>query len=78
MITNYPFIKNEINLKIVGDHGGGSFKMSCQVANVENPNQQSNTIVFSISEAKDYCVNITIALEHFKIQIKKLQESKSQ
>ena len=75
MLINYPFIKNEIHLKIGGDHGGGSFKMSFQVANVVNPNRKDNTVVFSIFEAKDYRVNIKLALERFKIQIKELQES---
>ena len=46
MIINYPFIKNEIHIKIDGDHGGGSFKMSFQIANVENPNRKDNTVVF--------------------------------
>ena len=46
MIINYTFIKNEIHIKIGGDHGVGSFKMSFQVANVENPNRKDNTVVF--------------------------------
>ena len=46
MIINYQFIKNEIRIKIGGDHGGGSFKMSFQVDNVENPNRKDNTVVF--------------------------------
>ena len=46
MIINYPFIKNKIDIKIGGDHGVGSFKMSFQVANVENPNRKDNTVVF--------------------------------
>ena len=75
MIIICPFIKNEINLKIDGHHGGGSFKMSFQVANVENLNQKDNTVFFSIFEEKDYRVNIKLDLECFKIQIKELQES---
>ena len=75
MLINYPFIKNEIHLKIGGDHGGGSFKMSFQVANVVNPNRKDNTVVFSIFETKDYRVNMKLALERFKTQIKELQES---
>ena len=75
MIINYPFIKNKIHVEIGGDHGGGSFKMSLQVANVENPNRKDNTVVFSIFKAKDYRVNIKLVLEQFKTQIKELQES---
>ena len=52
-----------------------SFKMSFQVANIENPNRKDNTVVFSIFEAKDYRVNIKPSLERFKTQIKELQES---
>ena len=75
MLINYPFIKNEIHLKIGGDHGGASFKMSFQVANVVDPNRQDNTVVFNIFVTKDYRVNIKLALERFKIQMKELQES---
>ena len=75
MIIKYPFMKSVIHINISGDHGGGSFKMSFQVANVENPNRKDNTVVFSIFEAKDYRVNIKLALERFKNQIKELQES---
>ena len=45
MTINYPLFRNEIHIKIGGDHGGGSFKISFQVANVENPNQKDNTVV---------------------------------
>ena len=75
MLINYPFIKNEIHLKIGGDHSGASFKMSFQVANVVDPNRQDNTVVFNIFVTKDYRVNIKLALECFKIQMKELQES---
>ena len=48
MIINYPFIKNEIYIKIGGDHDGGSFKISFQVANLENPSRKDNTVVFVV------------------------------
>ena len=58
------FIKdNEIHVKIGGDHGGGSFKMSYQVANTNNPNSKENTIIFSTFEAKDYRVNLKVGLK---------------
>ena len=56
-------------IKTGGDHGGGSFKMSFEVANIENPNRKDNKVVFSIFEAKEYRVNIKLALECFKTQI---------
>ena len=46
--------KNEVRVKIGGDHGSGSFKMSYQIANVANPNSKDSTLVFSLFEAKDY------------------------
>ena len=60
---------NEVHMKIGGDHGGGSFKMSYQIANVVNP----NTIVFSLFEAKDYRINMKTGLSRFAQQIDELQ-----
>ena len=51
MLVHHKFIQNnEIHMKIGGDHGGGSLKMSYQIANVQNSNSTDNTIVFSIFE----------------------------
>ena len=69
MLIIYSFIKNEIHLEICGYHGDSSFKMSCQVANIDNPNRKDNTVVFNIFETKDYRVNINLDLECFKILI---------
>ena len=60
-------------MKIGGDPGGGSLKMSYQIANVQNSNSTDNTIVFSIFEAKDYPSNINIGLTRFREQVKALQ-----
>ena len=67
---------DEIFLKVGGDHGGGSFKMSFQVANVENPNKPENTVVFSVLEAKDYKSNLLLCLERFKTHIAKFSQVK--
>ena len=67
---------DEIFLKVGGGHGGGSFKMSFQVANVENPNKPENTVVFSVLEAKDYKSNLLLCLERFKTHIGKIFPSK--
>ena len=61
---------DKIFLKLGGDHGGGSFKMSFQVANVENPNKPENTVVFSVLETKDYKSNLVLCLERFKTHSK--------
>lgn len=62
-------------MKIGGDHGGSSFKMSYQVCNTDRPNSKNNTVVFSIFEAKDYTVNMKIGLCRFSAQIDHLQNA---
>ena len=64
---------NEVHVKIGGDHGGGSFKMSYQIANVANPNNKNNTLVFSLFEANDYRINMKTGLSRFAHQIDELQ-----
>ena len=61
-------------MKIGGDHGGGSFKMSLQIVNTANPNSKDNAIIFSIFEEKDYRINILEGLQRFRKQLKDLQE----
>ena len=72
LLVDVSFIpSDEIFLKIGGDHGGGSFKMSFQIANVYNPNK-----VFSILEAKDNKSNLMLCLERFKTHIAKFSQVK--
>ena len=61
-------------MKIGGDHGGGSFKMSLQIVNTANPNSKDDAIIFSIFEGKDYRINILEGLQRFRKQVKDLQE----
>ena len=76
MMVQHIFIKNnEVHLKIGGDHGGGSFKMSLQIVNTNSPNSKVNTILFTIFEAKDYRVNLKVALTRYAEQINMLQSS---
>ena len=66
MLVQHSFIKdNDIHVKIGGDHGDDSFKLSYQIANLSHPNSTDNTVVFSIFEAKDYRSNIKIRLTRF-------------
>ena len=65
---------SEIHLKIGGDHGGQSFKMSFQVANVHNPNKPENSVIFSVMEAKDYKSNLRLCLERFRRQIEQFKK----
>ena len=61
--------EDEIHVKIGGDHGEGSFKMSYQIGNVEHPNRPQNTGVFCLFEGKDSSVNLKLCLERFKRQV---------
>ncbi len=63
----------EIWLKIGGDKGGGSFKMSFQVAITAHPNSTLNTVVFCAFEASDTASNLHIALDRYSQQIKDLR-----
>ena len=77
MLVQHSFIKdNEIHVKIGGEHGGGSFKLSNQIANVSHPNNNDNTVIISIFEAKDYRSNKKIGLTKFREQINALQTMK--
>ena len=68
--------EDEIQVKIGGDHGGGSFKMAYQIANVERPNAANNTVAFCLFEAKEYKENLVTALTKFAEQINELRETK--
>ena len=68
--------KDEIWVKIGGDHGGGSFKMCVQIVNVEKPNAAQNTVVFCCFLAPDSHVNLSLALCRFEEQIKALSDLK--
>jgi len=63
-------------LKIDGDHGGGTFKATFQIANVLNPNQPNNAVIFSMMEAKDYKSNLLLCLERFKAHIAQFNKVK--
>lgn len=66
--------EDEIWVKIGWDKGGGSFKMSFQVANISTPNSPENTIVFLMYEGPDSYANLSITLQRFIDQIGALQE----
>ena len=63
---------NEVHVKIGGDHGGGSFKMSYNIANVANPNSKDNVLVFSLFETKNYQINMKTGLSRFSQQLDEL------
>ena len=77
LIHDHPFIpRDEVHLKIGGDHGGESFKATFQIANVLNPNQPINTVIFSIMEAKDRSTNLLLCLERYKAHIEQFRKVK--
>ena len=66
--------KDEIWIKIGGDKGGGSFKMAFQIANTQNPNAKSNTVVYTAFEAPDNAYNIKLGLERYMSDVNQLQK----
>ena len=45
--------EEQIWLKVGGDHGGGSFEMPLQTANIQSPNSKHNTFMIHMANAKD-------------------------
>lgn len=68
--------EGEVWVKIGGDKGGGSFKMSFQICNVPQPNSVENTCVFAAFQAGDTATNLHIALELYKVQVNDLNGKK--
>ena len=68
--------EDPVLVKIGGDHGGNSFKMTYQIVNVDKPNSKENTMVFCMFEAKDYRTNLEVALSMYKKEIFDLQQLK--
>ncbi|CAH1277066.1 ST8SIA1 [Branchiostoma lanceolatum] len=65
--------QDELWIKILGDHGGGTFKMAFQILNVGNPNSKTNTVVFSLFSAKDTRENLRTATSRFATEIGELR-----
>ena len=63
LFTDPAFIpSNEVFLRIGGDRGGGSFKMSFQIANTDHPNKVENTVLFSVDGSKRFESKFTVML----------------
>ena len=58
--------QEEVWVKVGGDKGGGSFKMSFQIGNVSTPNAPPNTFVFDIYEGHDSPSNLHICLDQYR------------
>lgn len=66
--------ENEIWLKLGGDHGGGSFKLTLQILNQKHPNSKKNTVVLCAFEGKDNHPNLKNVLSKFRPQIDQLKK----
>ena len=64
----------ELWLKIGGNKGGGSFKISFQLGNVHvaRPNAVENTCVFAVFNASDTSANLHLALQRYREPVSNL------
>ena len=67
--------EDEVWVKIGGNNGGSSFKLSFQIANTTNPNAICNTIPFLVFGAPDSVENLTMTLKPYCAQVKQLEKS---
>lgn len=61
-------------MKVGGDKGGKTFKMSFQIVNTKAPNSTTNTCVFSISEAIDSVTNLKVIGDKYGEEIGNLDK----
>ena len=53
---------SEIWIKLCGDKGHGSFKLTLQLVNTAHPNSPKETVLFSMFKAGDSTLNLHTAL----------------
>ena len=66
--------QDEIWIKLGGDKGGSTFKLSIQILNVKHPNSKKNSCVVAMFEAGDSITNLHIALDRYSEQVSGLQK----
>lgn len=72
-LKNQVFIPSkEIWIKLSGDKGGNTMKMSFQICNCLSPNSPTNTCVFLAFEAADTRCNLHVAMDRYRSQVKDL------
>ena len=64
--------RGEIWVKLGGDKGGQTMKLSFQICNCIHPNSPTNTCVFVAFEATDSRCNLHVAMDRYKAQVKDL------
>ena len=72
-LSNQGFIPSkEIWVKLGGDKGGKTMKLSFQLCNCVHPNSPTNTCVFACFEASDTRCNLHLAMDRYKEQVNDL------
>ncbi|GFR70919.1 amine oxidase [Elysia marginata] len=64
--------EDEIWIKVGGDHGKGSFKMSLHICNVKKPNSKDNTHLIALAKVPHTTHNIKVIIDHLQAQIHEL------
>ena len=67
---------DEIWVKIGGDKGGSSFKMSLQIVNIAKPNSVHNSVIIALFEGPDSVINLHTALDRYCDVIHDIQNSR--
>ena len=65
--------EDEVWVKLGGDHGGGTFKIMLQIANIANPNSNLNTFIICMVDCKDTHANLKKVFQPYQRQISALQ-----
>ncbi len=64
---------SELWLKLGGDKGHGSFKLTLQLVNTAHPNSIKETTMVSIFKAGDSTINLYTALDMYQEHIREAQ-----
>ena len=70
---NNAIPEDQIWLKVDGDHSGGSFKMSLQIANIKSPNSKHITFMICMANVKDSGYNLREILSTYRREIDALE-----
>ena len=65
--------EDELWVKLGGDKGHGTFKLTLQLVNVPNPNSRANTTIIAMFKANDSIANLWTALHQYKDQLEELE-----
>ena len=63
-------------MKLGGDKGGETFKLSFQIANLDCPNSCKNTVFWSMFKAPDTYGNVKLVMQRYQSRIEELKNTK--